>query len=244
MSSPSHCSGHEHRTRALARAAFSEYSDSRVHRTCLVPFFRTIVHFSMNQESPDVGGRVRALRAKRGLSLRKLSELCGLSINAISLIERGETSPTVSSLYLIANALSVRITEFFPATDETSAVFVPRESRLATTIGSVTMASLGYGLSHQQLEPFIVTLSGSGASEESEAIIHPGQEFVLCLQGRVLYRVGSSRYTLAKGDSLLFEATEPHSFSKTGRSPAKLLLILQSPDGTRVGRERHLSVSV
>ncbi|MBN1452268.1 MAG: helix-turn-helix transcriptional regulator, partial [Anaerolineales bacterium] len=49
-----------------------------------------------------VGMRIRALRNQQGLSLRALSSQCGLSINAISQIERGESSPTLSSLHVLA----------------------------------------------------------------------------------------------------------------------------------------------
>lgn len=51
---------------------------------------------------PDVGAQVRALRQQCGLSLRTLAELCDLSPNTISLIERGESSPSVSTLHRLA----------------------------------------------------------------------------------------------------------------------------------------------
>ena len=68
----------------------------------------------MSQEqTPDVGGRVQALREQRGLSMRALAKLCDLSPNAISLIERGISSPNVSTLHRLAGALQVPITAFF-----------------------------------------------------------------------------------------------------------------------------------
>ena len=51
------------------------------------------------QEIPNVGQRIRTIREAQGHSLRALAERSGLSLNAISLIERGENSPTVSSLH-------------------------------------------------------------------------------------------------------------------------------------------------
>ena len=60
-----------------------------------------------------VGQNIRELRTKRKLSLRALAELSGLSTNAISLIERGDNSPTVSSLHSLATALGVPVTAFF-----------------------------------------------------------------------------------------------------------------------------------
>jgi len=62
--------------------------------------------------APDVGAQVQALRQKRGLSLRTLAELCKLSPNTISLIEHGDSSPSVSTLHRLATALKVPITAF------------------------------------------------------------------------------------------------------------------------------------
>jgi transcriptional regulator with XRE-family HTH domain len=51
---------------------------------------------------PDLGPKLRALRKRRGLSLRTLAALCGLSANTISLVERGKTSPSVATLHRLA----------------------------------------------------------------------------------------------------------------------------------------------
>jgi transcriptional regulator with XRE-family HTH domain len=61
----------------------------------------------------DVGSRLRQLRQERGKSMRALARASGLSTNALSMIERSRTSPSVSTLYKIADALEVPITAFF-----------------------------------------------------------------------------------------------------------------------------------
>jgi len=48
---------------------------------------------------PTVGARLRSLRQQQGLSMQALAERSGLSVNAIGRVERGESSPTVSSLH-------------------------------------------------------------------------------------------------------------------------------------------------
>lgn len=54
-----------------------------------------------------IGGRIRALRAVRGLNLHELARLCGISASALSLIETGKRDLRVSSLCRIASALRV-----------------------------------------------------------------------------------------------------------------------------------------
>ena len=123
----------------------------------------------MEPIAPDVGGRIRALREQRKLSLRALAKQCDLSVNAISMIERGENSPTVSSLQTLAAALGVKITAFFEAPHDYAVVLVRRAQRLGTQSGGVLMESLGIGLANQQLEPFMVTVepgSRAGVSKK------------------------------------------------------------------------------
>jgi transcriptional regulator with XRE-family HTH domain len=193
----------------------------------------------MDEIVPNVGPRIRTLREQRGLSLRALAERCNLSINAISLIERGENSPTVSSLHMLATALEVKITDFFEDSHEHAVVYVKYDQRLATQSNGLLMESLGIGLRNQQLEPFMVTIE-PGVGEIGESIAHPGQEFVYCLEGNVLYQVNEHAYHLEPGDSLLFDATQPHCFHNIGDYSARVLLIFQAMEGSHLARQRHL----
>jgi transcriptional regulator with XRE-family HTH domain len=190
------------------------------------------------QTQLNVGMRIRALREQRGLSLRALAERCGLSINAISLIERGENSPTVSSLHVLATALGVKITDFFEDPSEHAVVYVKRNQRLRSQGNGVVMESLGIGLRNQQLEPFLVTIEPNVVNA-SELIAHPGQEFVYCVDGKIEYRIGNQTYALMPGDSLLFEATQPHCFRSMGEFPATILLVFQATEGGHLARQYH-----
>jgi transcriptional regulator with XRE-family HTH domain len=194
----------------------------------------------MNHDTTSVvGQRLRALREQQGLSLRALAGKCGLSLNAISKIERGENSPTVASLHLLASALNVPITEFFREASDQSIVYVKRSQRLHSQRGGMGIESLGIGLHNQQLEPFLVTLA-AGAGVNAEPITHVGQEFVYCLEGEFDYHIGLEVYHLETGDSLLFEASQPHCFSNSSGAPALVLLVFQAQEGNQAARLRHL----
>jgi len=175
---------------------------------------------------PAVGVRVRELREARGLSLRALSDRCGLSINAISLIERGRSSPTVSSLHALAAALGVPIVDLFQAAEARGVVVVARDRRLGHDEDGVRMESLGTGLRDQQLAPFLFTLEPGAGSDRP--VRHPGQEFAHCLEGRIEYLVNGERYALAAGDSLLLESTRPHAFRNASTRRARLLVVFHA----------------
>ena len=60
-----------------------------------------------------IGQRIREERRKKQLTLKQMHKRAGLSVSLLSQIERAESSASVSSLFKIANALDVRISELF-----------------------------------------------------------------------------------------------------------------------------------
>ena len=192
------------------------------------------------QAPPDVGSQLTALREQRGLSMRALAELCNLSPNTISLIERGTTSPSVSTLHQLASALKVPITAFFQGSDEAVQVIHSRPGqRPFSGSGCVLMESLGSGLDGQTLEPFLVTLE-PGADSGLGAMIHAGHELVFCLQGELEYIIEGQSYRLSTGESLLFEANLPHCWQNPDKEePSVILLVFQTSELAR-SMESHL----
>jgi transcriptional regulator with XRE-family HTH domain len=188
---------------------------------------------------PDVGRRLRYLREEQGHSLRSLSEQSGLSINAISQIERGENSPTVASLYRLAEALRVQITELFQPEARQTTVLIRSQQGLVSRKNGVVIESLGIGLAVQQLEPFRVQIE-PGAGNIGSPITHRGDEFLHCLQGEIECIVGEQLYQLRAGDSLLFEAEQPHAYHNASGEPASMLLVYQSTTDRNQVMQLHI----
>jgi len=64
-------------------------------------------------DKASLGERLRHLRTERRLSQRDLASLAGISTNSVSLIEREEISPSVSTLQSLARALNIKVSYFF-----------------------------------------------------------------------------------------------------------------------------------
>lgn len=186
-----------------------------------------------------VGPQIRKLRTQKGLSLRALAEQCGISANAISLIERGDNSPTVSTLHQLARALEVPITDFFEQELTRTIVFVKKDQGIRYHNETVELENLGVGLLNQQLEPFRLKIE-AGSSSCDDRIAHPGQEFVFCLEGKLEYYVNNEKYILEAGDSLLFQASQQHCWRNPERDPATILLIFQAAIDQHLARISHL----
>jgi len=78
------------------------------------------------------------------------------------------------------------------------------------------------------------------ASTPSEPITHSGQEFLLCLQGSVQVRVGEQTHPLATGDSLTFQASQPHACRNDSQGFATLLLVHDRDPQAAGARSPHL----
>ena len=190
------------------------------------------------ESKPNVGARLRMFRERQGWSLRALADRCGLSINAISRIERGENSPTVTSLHRLSTALAVPITDFFLERPQTTAILVRSGLGVASRSDGYIAEQLGIGLQGQQLEPFLLRID-SGCRSAANPISHPGEEFVLCLTGLIEYCINNQTYPLSSGDSLLFDAMQPHYWSNETPDPATLLLVFQAAQDNSLARLKH-----
>lgn len=173
-----------------------------------------------------VAVRVKSLRLARGLTARELAQAAGLSLNTISLIERGRMSPTVATLHKLARALGAPLA-FLVAEEEAQQVVVGRRGQRQTArSGNLWLESLGSGLDGQTIEPMLVLLEPE-ASSGAERMSHVGHELVFCLEGKVEYEIGEQVYCLEAEDSLLFSARHPHRWRNPSAVPARLLLIMQ-----------------
>lgn len=178
----------------------------------------------------DVGQRLREIRLENGLSLRALASQSLLNVNTLSLIENGKTSPSVSTLQQLAQTLQVPITAFFETVfPKQKIAFQKNERHPSLHFPHGTMEDLGAGLANRRIEPLLVTLE-PGADSGQNAIVHTGFEFVYCLEGQLIYTVNEQTYSLEPGDSLVFEAYQPHRWHNSGAIPSRSLLVLCPAD--------------
>ena len=194
----------------------------------------------MSDTDFSLGSRLRGLRKERTLSQRQLAELAGLSPNAISLIERDEISPSVATLQRLAGALGVKMSYFFETETLAQILHVHPSQRPMIRNAGLTIEGLGARLDGQQMEPFFITLAPH-ADMGAGQVGHAGHEFVCCLTGQAHYEIDGAIYLLEPGDFLLFEAELPHRWGNPGDEPARLVLVLQAPDGVQKPAQRHFS---
>lgn len=200
----------------------------------------------VNQEASaladvNVGSSLRRLREERNLTIRALAEASGLSVNTLSLIENGKSSPSVSTLQHLATALGVPIVEFFEAQMPGNRIaYIKANQRPRATFDHGVLEDLGAGSSIRAVEPLVVSLAPNAGSGPQD-IVHTGYEFVFCLEGRIAYTIDGQNYLLEPGDSLLFEAYLPHRWQNLDPTKSRSLVVLYPTDENDAPAERHFT---
>jgi len=194
---------------------------------------------SNNCNSP-VGVRLRNIRKQHQMSISSLADKCGISINTLSLIENGRSSPNVNTLKLLASGLEIPIFAFFEEEKaEEELVYQRQGQRPQTRFANGTLERLGEGLPPLGAEPILVTLEST--DDKVQEISHAGREFIYCLEGQVTCMIAGQTYPLLPGDSLLFNARVPHSWLNDYPEPSKLMVLFCPMEARDQPAERHLN---
>jgi transcriptional regulator with XRE-family HTH domain len=189
--------------------------------------------------SDCVGQQLRARRIERKLSIRALAERSGLSVNTLSLIENGKTSPSVNTLHHLAQSLDVPITAFFEEESPKRRVAYQRAGeRKQIDFAQGQMERLSAGFAGMGSEPFITRLE-IGANSGDHPITYAGRQFIYCLEGHITYIIEEDVYPLAPGDSLIFDAHAPHSWRNTASTTSRALLVLCPENSYEAPPERY-----
>jgi len=203
-----------------------------------------MTEFENEAVSIDVGGRLRDLRQGIGVSMRALARMSGLSANALSMIERGRTSPSVSTLYKLASAMGVPITAFFrEEPDLKEIVFCKSGERTRVPFMRGLWEGLGGESFTGRVEPFMLTLE-SGASSGPFGMVHTGHELVFCMRGQLSYEVENNHFMLEPGDSLLFAAELRHRWRNPGKTVTNALIVLSGFTEDERPSEFHISSGI
>ncbi len=185
-----------------------------------------------------IGREVRAHRRKQEITVAELSANTGLSIGMLSKIENGNTSPSLTTLQTLADALSVPITTFFRGFEETRMAVHTRSGEGVELERDGTRANHQYKLlghigansSGVIVEPYLITLTAE--SDVFPTFQHGGIETIYMLEGEVEYRHGKNSYHLKPGDTLFFDADAPHGPDVLIALPARYLSIISYPQNS------------
>jgi rhodanese-related sulfurtransferase/transcriptional regulator with XRE-family HTH domain len=174
-----------------------------------------------------VGANLRALRGERNLSLDALARLTGLSRTLLGQIELGKTAPSVTVVWSIARAFDVHFSALLATASrsETAVLRAAKATRLASPDGRFSSRAL-FPLGDRPDAEFYELYLGPHSKEEA----HPHQpgtrENLIVVSGRLELHIGNERFTLAKGDAIVFAADVPHVYENADKEPCWIHLVM------------------
>lgn len=169
----------------------------------------------MNMTPPNIGSVIRKVRLERGLSLDETARLTGVSKAMLGQIERGESSPTVSTLWKISTGL--RIT-FSALLDSGSGTYAPVSIEDMQPMQEQDGAMLLYHVfpfdPAAGFEIFTIQLK-PGCEYASPSHGNVAEEYVIVTEGSLELTIGQHRFSLKKGMAIKFKGDEPHVYANT-----------------------------
>ncbi|MTH53345.1 helix-turn-helix domain-containing protein [Bacillus mangrovi] len=176
-----------------------------------------------------IGGNVRRIRRMRALSLDQLSALSGVSKGMLSQIENGDSSPTVSTLWKIANGLEVSFSSLIGERD--SEVSIVR----GDTVDPVTEDEELYRVfsyfpydDSRKFEIYRMELL-PGCRHVSERHHGGVEEYLYAAEGSLSVAVGGRVIHLNQGDAVRFRAMESHTYENHSAEKAVCHLLIYYP---------------
>ena len=169
--------------------------------------------FMENALERYIARRIKQLRADRGMTLKQVSDVTGLSKGLLSKIENCIVSPPIGTLAKLANALDVPIGEFFDTDGlDPGKVFYSKGDR-KTVHGRRSSLNYEYQLlvhggRRREMQPMIVLIDGK--TYEFGLQEHPGEQFIFVVEGSMDYIVGDKKYSLGPEDCLYHDGHVPH----------------------------------
>lgn len=160
-------------------------------------------------ETMQLGRRIRERRKALKMTLKQVAGQTGLTAGFLSQLERHQTSPSLTSLVTIAQALDIAVSDLVEQPDQLRpASYSNQRNPFAIDNGPNRYERLSTVFPGSQLHSVKYRVpSGYKSMMES----HAGDEWVFVLHGQVEYTVGAEQYILGVGDSLHFDAKIAHS---------------------------------
>lgn len=206
----------------------------------MVDIHSTIMDIPGTDLDQRIADRVRELRAARGLSLEALSSATGVSRSMISLIERGESSPTAVLLEKLAAGLGVPLAALFDA--PASAAVVPRgpvarrddQPEWRDPASGYVRRNVSPPGAPQPMQIVEVRFPAGGRVAfdigARDARVH---QQVWVLEGTIDITVGAERHRLREGDCLAMRLDGPTMFHNPTRKPTRYAVVIASEPGAR-----------
>lgn len=173
-----------------------------------------------------IGSRIKALRVANDLTLEELASRSELTKGFLSQLERDLTSPSISTLEDILEALGTNLSEFFQDKQEEKVVFHETDF-FVDEQEDHTIEWIIPNAQKNEMEPILLTIAPQGQSRTIKS--HEGEEFGYVLKGRIELVMSKKRYKVKSKETFYITGKNSHYLYNPGNSEAKVLWVSTPP---------------
>jgi transcriptional regulator with XRE-family HTH domain len=177
-----------------------------------------------------VGGRLREARQTRGMTLDDVAGEAGLTKSFVSAVERGETSPSIGSLYRVCEVVGVPVASLFETAPPPESNVVRRADVRGVSFGGEGVENLVLSPRSERRAQVIETHVAPGGSPGPEPWSHSGDLIIATvLEGVLEFRFEDRKTALHAGDTISYSPAEPHSWGNPDDDAPAVALFFGMP---------------
>ena len=174
--------------------------------------------------SEIIAYNLKRIREERKLSLGQLAESAGVSKVVLSQIEKGDSNPTINTIWKITGALQLLYTSLMEL-PETHAVHVKKAAIHEQVEKKYHIFSYYPKDQYRNFEMYQIEME-PGCEHPSIGHSTNSSEYIMVIEGQAILEVNEKEYLLEKDDALFFDASAAHCYrNKTDRAVKMVLLI-------------------
>ena len=173
-----------------------------------------------------VSTNLKTIRESKKLSLDQAAKLTGVSKSMLGQIERGDTNPTISVLWKIANGLKVSFSSIIEKTVSDAEIIRHEEIvALKEDDGKYINYPVFPFDDSRRFETYRIEILPEGKLSALPHLVGT-EEYITVFGGHVSITINDAQFDLGKGDSIRFKADVPHSYHNKGNSAASLSMTI------------------
>jgi transcriptional regulator with XRE-family HTH domain len=193
----------------------------------------------MTPRPPTIGGLLRSLRARKGWTLKQMSEHSGIPLSTLSKVEHDRLTLTYDKLQQLSARLNMRMSELFADAPEPEEPSVTARRSVGRLDDAVRVNTKNYDyyylcteLRRKRMIPVYTHIRAKSVAEFGELVRHSGEEFIYVLDGAV--EVHTEFYdpvVLRAGESIYIDSNMGHAYiAAEGCDEALVLAVCSSAD--------------
>ena len=181
------------------------------------------IEFDINK---SIGKKIKAIRTSYGLSLDEVSNMTGVSKSMIGQIERGDSTPTVTTLWKICNGLNITLSALFE--DDALDIIIKKKDNIKPLKGEqdefdfyiyfpFSPANNKVDFTYIEMHPH--------KYRETEPVKLASWEILYVIKGSITIYENGREFTLNKGDAMKIRSSIRFDYENKSDETAELISI-------------------